>query len=515
MEHTFVHYYDLSVLYREYDSLRNQYFIVKTTYENNSNFSLLENYVNMVQFIMSNIDNKIENINTHSNSSRYKRGLFNGVGSLLKGLTGNLDANDGERIEKILQHMKTNQMHLQEQIKMQYSVSNTVVKKFNQTLRDIRHNELALKSKIIHNEYLIRKGVEHENILFAKDTFNQLIILLNTILNILEEIENSLTFCKLQTLHPSIIKPKELFLELQKISANYKNQFPFEVKYENILDFESIIEIRCKVETNRINYLLSIPIDYEILFDLYYLLPIPTKHESEYLTIIPETKYVLKSGNNLVKPLIDRCTQGKIFHCPSHLLINFQSSCEKQVLIEEKTSHCRYNHLLIPENHIEIIPEIDQYLAVFSKEEEIKFKCQEQTETQTLIGIYLIKKSHCDVIFRNQRLNFLDKTYGKPLVMNKLPLDFNQANISDFRIELRTLKLGDIPLNPVLPIIEPDMGDYYKPSAWTIILYVCIACSAVYLYIRWKKIQVVKNQNRSQAIELQEQKVNLPEEARF
>lgn len=512
-EHTFVHYYDLSVLYREYDSLSNQYLNIKSSLENNSIHSELENYDKITQFIRSKIDDKIENLNIHSTSHRNKRGLFNGIGSLLKGLTGNLDANDGERIEKILEHMKTNQMRLQEQMRMQYSVNVDIIKKFNDTLLDIQHNELVLKAKIIYNELLIKRSVAYQNILFAKDIFNQLIILFNTILDVLEEIENSLTFCKLQTLHPSIIKPKDLFQEIQKISSHYKNQFPFELDYKNIFAFESIIEVQCKVEANRINYFLSIPIDYETIFDLYYLLPIPTKHESEYLTIIPNARYVLKSKDNLVKPLSDKCTQGKMFHCPSRLQVNYEINCEKQILLDEKISQCHYYRLVVPKNHIEIIPEIDQQLVVFPVEEKLQFRCQEQTETKSLIGVYLVKKSNCDVIFHNQKLNFLDRTYGKPLVMNKLPLDFKQAHIPDLKIELKTLKLGDISTNPILPIIEPDINDYYKPSAWTIILYVCISSLLIYLYIKWRRIST-KNGSPSTDIELQE-KVHLPEEAKF
>lgn len=504
-------------MYNEYANLNTQYFNAKTSFTNASIFSEIENYDKMIQFIRSNIDSKIENINLHSISSntRNKRGLFNGIGTLLKGLTGNLDASDGERIDKILNHMKFNQMKLQEQIKMQYSINNDIIKKFNDTLRDIQHNELTLKSKIIYNELLIRKGAEHQNILFARDIFNQLIILYNTILNILEEIENSLTFCKLKTLHPSIIKPMDLFSELRKISVHYKNQFPYEVNYKNILNFESIIEVHCKIETNRINYLLSIPIDFDTQFDLYHLLPIPTKHESEYFTIIPDTKYILKSKDNLVKPLSDKCTEGKIFHCPSHLQISSKTDCEKQVLSEEKTSQCNYIHLEVTDNHIEIIPEIDHYLAVFPSEQKLKFKCQNEIETKTLIGIYLIKGSSCEVIYNNQKLYFLDKTYGKPLVMNKLPLDFKQTKITDYKIHLKTLKISEIPKNPVLPISEVSFDSYYKPSAWTIILYIGLVVLSVFVYFKWKNNKTKTIKNKLNIIELSDKKSGLPEVAKF
>lgn len=61
--------------------------------------------------------------------------------------------------------------------------------------------------------------------------------------------------------------------------------------YLYILDYESIIDVHFQVDTNKINYFLSIPIDYEFNFELFYLLPIPTRHNSNFLTIIPNKIY--------------------------------------------------------------------------------------------------------------------------------------------------------------------------------------------------------------------------------
>lgn len=39
-------------------------------------------------------------------SNRTKRGLINGLGSVIKDITGNLDFQDGEKINKILNHLE-------------------------------------------------------------------------------------------------------------------------------------------------------------------------------------------------------------------------------------------------------------------------------------------------------------------------------------------------------------------------------------------------------------------------
>ena len=99
--------------------------------------------------------------------------------------------------------------------------------------------------------YVINKEKNKNNdILFVKDIFNQLIILFNLVFSTIQDIENSVTFCKLNTLYSSVIKSQDLFLEIQKIASHYKNTLPFEVKYENILDFEYLIKINCKIDKN-------------------------------------------------------------------------------------------------------------------------------------------------------------------------------------------------------------------------------------------------------------------------
>lgn len=53
------------------------------------------------------------------------------------------------------------------------------------------------------------------------------------ILNIVQNIENLLAFCKLKTVYLSIIANKELFKELLKIEPIYRNKLPFYIKPKN------------------------------------------------------------------------------------------------------------------------------------------------------------------------------------------------------------------------------------------------------------------------------------------
>lgn len=520
-EHTFVHYYDLQPLYDEYSKLNIQYNELRLSYSNNSIFSReLDNYNKIVKYSQTLVLNKINNIKIHNRTRIAKRGLLNGVGSIIKSLTGNLDASDGEKIYGILNHVQNNENNLQNQLKFQYSLNHQLISNFNKTIQDIQHNEVMLKSKIIQLSRFIENGATHQDVLFAKDLFNQLSILYNAILNTLQDVENSITFCKLNTLHPSIIKSHDLFLEIQRISSHYGITLPFEVNYENILDFESILKIHCKIDSDKITYFLSIPIYSEIEFDLFYMLPIPTKHKSEYLTIIPNAKFILKAKNsNLFKPLSDKCTQGKWYHCPNKLQVNYRAPCEEDILLYRNSSRCHLTQLEINENHIETVPEINQYLAVFPKEENIEAQCEKSIETRTLMGVFLIKRDSCKLHFRGQKLIFQETSYGKPLVVNSINFKTRNHYNPTFKIELRKLNLKELPINPIIPIEDKSINNYHIPSLWTVILYILLATSISYLYIRRKKNKrsnkKKKTTNESEEIEMGNKKISLPGDASF
>lgn len=376
---------------------------------------------------------------------------MNGLGTVIKTLTGNLDDNDGQRINQIIENLHLKQNTLQKQLEMQYTLNSNTIDKFNQTLNNVQHNELILKSRIMQLTTIIEQEIQLPNVLFTKDLYNQLIIFYNSILSILQEIENSLTFCALHTFHPSILKASELYTELEKISLYYEEQLPYELKFENLPDFQKLIQVNCKIDKNKIIYFLSLPINFETNFDLFYLMSIPSKTTEGYVTLLPNYRYFLKS-KDIVKSLNNQCTPGKVFQCSSFTINNNGDPCGKEILQNEEANHCQHLKLDIPENHLEIVSEINQYLAVFSSEENIKFQCAKETEIKKLLGVFLIEDSECDLIFRNEKIKFIQKSLGKPFILNNVHINSSTINVPKSKMVLKNLQLDSINLHQIEPV---------------------------------------------------------------
>ncbi|CAH2019428.1 unnamed protein product, partial [Acanthoscelides obtectus] len=66
-------------------------------------------------------------------SVRIKRGLINGLGSIFKAITGNLDASDGEKFESLISDLQNDQNKLSEAINSQNTLSVELIDNFNKT----------------------------------------------------------------------------------------------------------------------------------------------------------------------------------------------------------------------------------------------------------------------------------------------------------------------------------------------------------------------------------------------
>lgn len=331
----------------------------------------------------------------------------------------------------------------------------------------------------------------------VKDTLHQLQILYNLVLNTLQDVENSITFCKLKSLHPSIISTHDLYQELEKISQYYKEQMPLEVKYENILAYEYLISVSCGIHSENIIYSLRIPINSKIKYEIFKLYSIPSEFESEYVTVIPDNKYVLKTVNDsVVVPLNNNCKQtDKFYQCLESDLSNHHSRCETGIILHESPSNCSLVKLRIKENYIEFIQEINQYLIIFAQPDKLLIVDKQDSETKMLHGIFLMKPEEATIYYKGNRLIHLSQTNGHPRILPTINFNLTKQKTPEMEIHLRKFTLQDIPLNPIIPITEYEMNN--NNILWNIIIcciviiIVIISCIIVYLVYKFKQFKAI------------------------
>jgi hypothetical protein len=264
----------------------------------------LKPHVQFLDHIIKRLDNKFSEILLET-PGRSKRGVLNGLGSIWKTLTGNLDSSDGEYYDQCINKLEKDDREIQNLIKEQIQVTTSTIKNFNYTIQKLQIDEQTFNDdlKIIEDE--INK-IEDNNYYFNNqlkliNTCEQLLESLVLIESQVNDIIESITFAKLKVLHPSIIKPEYLLNQLSRKSQHLDhNNLPLHPSVYALPVLTNLVTLQAYQTNKRIVFILRIPLIEKEKYTLYHLYSIPTKDSKTNLfhTIIPESKYVALSENN-------------------------------------------------------------------------------------------------------------------------------------------------------------------------------------------------------------------------
>lgn len=496
-DHTLIHYFDLNPIILEINKLHIKSKNLSDIINKNQGYSHdNSNYIKILKFTKEKVESKLREIIPHPHRTR--RGLINGLGSIFKAITGNLDASDGERYENLIKDIQNNQNKLSTNILKENSISLQIIDKFNQTVHEISHNEILLQSKINQIAAIVEQRSYRENSLYIKDIQNQLINMYEIINSILQDIETSILFAKLNIMHPSIIKTSQLYVELLKIQKELKlEQLPLEITLDNTLLFENLIKIECFILNNKITYLLHVPIMYPFTFDYYHLYSVPVFAKSQFKAIIPRNKYLLKNELYYIfqqdSPCIEIKPQYHICQKLDIQEIKEDSACEIQLLNAKLSSSttCQYTNIKISKPIIKQLEKSNQWIGLFPQHVICKLKCYQQEEITNLIGTYLFEiPAGCSLETPDQSIKNVQHSLNlkQPILFPDLNQEINITHLPNITIHLEETKLDE--LQEIKTQIIQNQPDLYfgqvshVPSSWTITIYALLVVIIGYQLVR-------------------------------
>ena len=484
--HTLTHYYKLDGVLAQIDAIRSHYGEILRVAETDGEVQkVIHPRVQVMEHMLKTAEERIfESILPR----RSKRGLLNGLGSVVKFITGNLDANDEEKYNRIIQHLQTNQEIITQQIAHHYSINDQLINDLNSTIESINYNHDVLASEINSLKELSSFSTHVKQVENALE-HNQL--LLQLILDLTQDIETSITFCKLKTLHPSIIKPQVLQSTLRKLAPFYNNLIP-DFEGESLWEIQSHIKVKCFIGPEEIVYFLDVPIVHPYDYDLLLLQPIPTLLDDTYVTISPSSKYVLKPKTNA--ELIfsnDPCEPGQYYYlCPNNLHLSNEHNCESDILLKGINGNCDLIQLKMKQNHIEFLTEAKRYVFIFPFEDQIKIITQGNIEFKKLLGIYLVSPENTTIVYRNQTLNTpFSQTMNVPSLVKFVKSSWDLNRRPTVELKLKSLKNIVPPTTPLVSSTQVIVK-YLTPSIWTVLLYVMfvgLSCYFIKAYKSYKR----------------------------
>lgn len=373
---------------------------------------------------------------------RQKRGLINGLGSIIKSISGNLDQEDADRFNQAIRNLQENQNNIANKLNQEISLTTKIIDNFNHTITLVLHNQDVIANGIECIKKDLNKFIfEFNDYLQVKNILDQLNLSLNIIIQLLTDIENAITFAKLNTLHHSIVKIDEL----EFIVDTLRNNHPVEqLLYTNKIDihkYYEIVEVKAYYSENKIIFALEFPLIHPEHFSYYHLYSIPTPNHT---TIIPSNTYLTMS-DNFYQYQSTPCKEiDAEYYCQGSLLIDGwrQNDCIFQLLqLSQEDNTCTQVPVRTVHPIVEQITET-YYIGIFPNETKIQITCR-TTDFTILRGTYLFElPPKCN--FKTSEYTYSNEKEaikGQPLLLPEIKTMRTKTNIT------RELKLEDVSLD--------------------------------------------------------------------
>lgn len=408
-----IHYfnYNITPLYKEYSKLHN---ITINTMKQIQNNYHLEEQNKALSYFLDDLTQQIQKLF----NKRSKRGLINGLGNIIKSITGNLDQSDAEKYDNLIDKLKDNQKILQDQNEQIIKNEKHLTDKFNSKLEQIKLNENKLSESLNVVIDILNKKQTWQSLIDTEVKINKLLIIIQNLSEFCKHIELMLVICSLNKLDTTIINhddliqitgDKDIWLQVDKITTY------------------------CRLENEQIHTLLIEPELSQNSYPLYQLYPIPFIHHKKlYELTEPPTYYINKHNKNI---LIERFKResNNINYCQTKgIEVN---NCINNIVLSENNDDCEIIEKYTKNNVIQI-PYTNNIIITSPVNQELVINCKNKNIKKNFQGIFrLINDGNCKV---NQwTFNGISTAY-KELELNNVELQNFDTKIN--KINLKPLQ---------------------------------------------------------------------------
>lgn len=419
------------------------------------------------------------NFNVIKPISRNKRGLIDGIGTVIKGITGNLDDDDLLEINNHIATLNDNQKNLNSQINKQISVNEKMIQRFNNISTFINSqqenlkvyvNDLAesLTNKFNNMEFLVQPVEQYiEQLMYD-------IGLLNEHLN---DISESIIFAKLNVISKHILHPTEL----DTIYDHLKKQ-NIEIKSgENIYEF---LELHAYYNHTNIIFVIKIPTYLNQTYTFYHINSLPINNT--YTLEIPSSYLLLDEYSYM--HVNEPCpTIEQTLYCGKNELRNIKPiDCIPNIMLGNK-AHCslvegdiRQNIKLIEPNHLLILTDTDVTFET---------TCRNNHKKKTLKGTILMHFENCSITINEINYNDKISSHWDSVKIIFTPFyELNHTNtIKRFGIE----KLNNFTVENIQKIKMLTIQNEYH-NTHKIIIFTALIITII-IYVAYKIIMTIKN----------------------
>lgn len=378
--HSFLNYINLDVIFSQIKLVKLQLFELRPQL-NNKTSSLYEPHIEYLDAKLRRISDQLQTFEPN----RKKRGIIDGLGTVIKSISGNLDYTDAIKYSNAIRVLKNNEHKLESEIKNHISLNKEWVLENSKVLNNITINQDKI-TKILN--LIMNSDTSRETDLIKYAHMAQhLIILGDNIDKLSEEIfrlENTLAFIRISGTPHSTLNIADLKMFLDKLRILYAKDeiLDVEIRY-----FYDIIKLGYFYIDSQIVIVFKVPIAYPITYDLFKLSIVPNKNHQ---ILIPTLPFIAISGKDsmYMETECPKVKQWYLCERKSNYQVHEDPDCIHQLIIKQELNpSCKLTSIILTREAMEQLDD-KHYTVSFPNQTKVKISCG-QEQYRILQGSYL------------------------------------------------------------------------------------------------------------------------------
>lgn len=319
-----------------------------------------------------------DKLNSITPKYRRKRGLFNGIGSAVKFITGNMDDNDALRINQAIFNL-TNK--LQTETSKQNILSTGIIERIENITDHINKEQDIIVESIKNSQNSINSN---SRLINDMQYLNQINFHIDLLTNHIKDVSEAMTLSSLGIIPKMILNTQEL----EEIGNNLENQ---SIKIDTTEHLYELLQLQAFYNDTNIVFNIQIPHIPLTNYTISHTIPIPINKTKE-IVIKPYTIY----NNNKIQYFENLCKKiENIYYCKESSLQETMenSSCFGKI-ISNLEANCNLNNI----GQITEISQPEQGLVLIKNLPTTEMKTSCNSEKHNIEGNLLINFKNCNVI---------------------------------------------------------------------------------------------------------------------
>ncbi|CAK1583893.1 unnamed protein product [Parnassius mnemosyne] len=438
---------------------------------------------------------------------RFKRGILNPLGSVLKIITGNLDHEDALKYDKLTSELSHNQIIISKKL----TLVSKMLDSFINATETLNNNSVMLDARLKSVETMLNHLTTRENnwvfSTYIFGLFNLFISNFRTIFYKLSEIETALAFSRVSILHQSIVNSTELLDHLKLISNTENLVYP--PTETNLVKLEQTISVKSYLKKNQIAFIMEIPLTDNNTYNYFKVYSVPIFRESvnETIAIFPKYPYLLVKGMKYL-PVTKPCrplAAGNDFLCTEENRALYPGlTCIEQLMKFENNLTCCTQHAITIED-VKVQRIKAENWIVFTKLKTTLTKhCGNEITKQPIFGTYILTSDEpCDLEIHGTYIHhhrvYTEYEAAPPVSVINLPhlraninvtstrvINMNGVNLDEVKYMSNALKHSEIYYTD-LSALNGEKDSNFSVLTYVILNFLALSFLLFFIYVLRKK----------------------------